>query len=60
MLIMPAITSGAIDVIPVFSSILSMMKIAMMDVNAIVIYVQKSYDINFTAISQLKKSQTIC
>lgn len=38
---MPAKTRGAMDTIPVFSSILSMMNNAMIDVNAIVIYVVK-------------------
>lgn len=37
MVSIPAITRGAIDVVPVFSSTLSMMKIAIIDVNATVI-----------------------
>lgn len=41
MLNIPAITSGAIDVVPVFSSTLSMMKMAMIDVKATVIWVIK-------------------
>lgn len=41
MLKIPAIMRGRIDIAPVFSSTLSMMKIAMIDVKAIVIYVQK-------------------
>lgn len=41
MLSIPAMTRGISDVLPVLSSILSMMKIATMDVKAIVIYNDK-------------------
>lgn len=46
MLSNPATTRGIIDVFPVFSSILSIMKIAIIDVNATVIYIYRGLDIN--------------